>query len=59
MSLLINYLYKKHFVDSYLSVIYHTRKYCIVYSQMYCINTVQGRQKLQGIDSDRAIGQYF
>lgn len=25
---------------------------------MYCINTVQGRQKQQGIDSDRAIGQW-
>lgn len=23
---------------------------------MYCINTVQGRQKQQGIDSDWAIG---
>lgn len=38
-----------------IPVIYHTRKYCIVYSQI--INTVQGRQNLQGIDSDRAIKQ--
>lgn len=58
MSLLINYFVLETFVDSYLPVIYHTKKYCIVYSQIYCINTVQGRQKQQGIDSDRAIGQW-